>query len=102
MGEYSLTYKNYVVRKFHEKVRAEVKPEIKSDIEVSYAALMKNNRRLLKLDGVYFSEGNDTQFGLFGLLGPGSEQIIVSQTVPRGGRHWVVRVTPDVDRKSVV
>jgi hypothetical protein len=91
-GEDSLTYKGYVVRKFYEKVQ----DEIKSEIEVSYAALLKNNRRLLKFDGVYFGEGNDTQFGLFDLLGQDSEQIIVSQTVPRGGRHWVVSVSPDV------
>lgn len=50
----------------------------------------------MKFDGVYFGLRNDTQFGLFELLGPYSEQIIVSQTVPRGGRHWIVSVSPDV------
>ena len=66
------------------------------DLEVSYAALMKNNRRLLKFDGVYFWSGNETELGLFDLLGNGSQQFIVSQTVPRGGRHWVVSVSPQI------
>ena len=91
-GEDSLTYKGYVVRRLTEKVSYPTK----SELEVSYAALMKNDRRLLKFQGLYFGEGNDTQFGLFDLLGQDSEQIIISQTVPRGGRHWVVRVSPDV------
>lgn len=87
-----LVYKGHEVRKFTKKVPS----DIGSEVEVSYAMLMKNKRRLLEFDGVYFGRGNDTQFGLFGLLGQGSKQIIISQTVPRGGRHWVVSVSPTV------
>lgn len=57
---------------------------------------MRNNRRVLKFDGVYFMKGNSTEFGLFDLLGNRSRQFIISQTVPRGGRHWVVSVSPKV------
>jgi len=91
-SDQDLSYHGYEMKRLARNVRYH-----DSEIEISYAALLKNNRRLLKFDGdVYFGEGNDTQFGLFDLLGRDSEQIIVSQTVPRGGRHWVVRVSPDV------
>lgn len=90
--EHTLSYKGYEIRKLTEKVD----DEGKLDLEVSYAVLMKNKRRLLKFAGVYFGMGNDTEFGLFDLLGQDAEQIIVSQTVPRGGRHWVVSVSPEV------
>jgi hypothetical protein len=92
LGEEDLAYNGYQMKQLTEKVRYDGHREI----EVSYAVLTKNNRRLLKFDGVYFGEGNDTQFGLFDLLDRDSEQFIVSQTVPRGGRHWVVSVSPDV------
>lgn len=73
-----------------------INDETHRNIEISYAVLMKKGRQLLRFDGVYFSLGNSTEFGLFELLGNGSQQFIVSQTVSRGGRHWVVSVSPDV------
>ena len=87
-----ISYRGYEVKKLMQKVRDETNREI----DVSYAVLTKNKRRLLKFDGMYFGAGNNTEFGLFDLLGQKSQQIIVSQTVPRGGRHWVVSVSPDV------
>jgi len=57
---------------------------------------MKDNRRLMKFDGVYFGLGNSTWLGLFDLFGNGSQQFIISQTAPRTGRHWVVSVSPTV------
>lgn len=92
LSEEDVSYHGYEMRHLTEKVS----DERVRDLEVSYAALMKNNRRLLKFDGVYFWSGNVTEFGLFDLLGNGSQQFIVSQTVPRGGRHWVVSVWPQV------
>ena len=85
-----ISYGGYEMRHLTEKVS----DEYVRDLEVSYAALMKGDRRLLKFDGVYFGDGNNTGFGLFDLLGNGTQQFIISQTVPRGGRHWVVSVTP--------
>lgn len=89
-GEEDISYNGYEMRHLTEKVS----DERVRDLEVSYVALMKDNRRLLKFDGVYFGEGNSTLLGLFDLLGNGSQQFIISQTVPRGGRHWVVSVSP--------
>ena len=84
-SDQTISYNGYEMKSFTETVRDETDGEI----EVSYAALMKGERRMLTFDGVYFIQGNMTEFGLFGLLGNGSQQFIVSQTVPRGGRHWV-------------
>ncbi len=87
-----ISYNGYQMRHLTETIT----DETVRNLEVSYAGLMKNNRRLLKFDGVYFVAGNSTEFGLFSLLGNSSQQFIVSQTVPRTGRHWVVSVTPEV------
>lgn len=94
-----LSYYGYEVRRLKEKVRYEYPNEkgvTKSDlIEVSYAVVERNRRRLAKFDGVYFGAGNATDFGLFALVGQNSKQLIVSQTIPRGGRHWVVSLSPE-------
>lgn len=64
-------------------------------IEVSYAVLKKNGRRLAEFEGVYFGLGNATDFGLFSFLGGEGKQLTVAQTVPRTGRHWVVDLSSD-------
>ena len=89
-GEDTLDYNGYTVRRLTEKLSY----GHKNEVVVSYAVLEKRDLRMLKFDGVYFAEGNSTEFGLFNLLGKHSEQLIVSQTVPRGGRHWVVDASP--------
>ena len=86
------SYNGYEMRRLTKTIT----DEFDTNVEVSYAVLMKNKRPLLKFDGVYFGAGNSTEFGLFNLLGNGSQQFIVSQTVPRTGRHWVVSVAPEV------
>lgn len=88
-GEDSLVYRSYKLRRLNRTVIYGHKSE---EVVVSYAALERNDQRLLEFDGVYFAEGNSTDFGLFHLLGNHSRQFIISQTVPRGGRHWVVDV----------
>jgi hypothetical protein len=94
-----LSYNGYDVLRLKKKVKYEYpneKGETKSDlIEVSYAVLKRGNQTLAKFEGVYFGLGNATDFGLFSLLGGDYKQLIVSQTVPRGGRHWVVSLSPD-------
>jgi len=87
------SYNGYTMRRLTKMIN----DKTYHNVEVSYGVLMKNDQPLLKLDGdVYFGAGNSTEFGLFDLLGNGSQQFIVSQTVPRGGRHWVVSVSPEV------
>ena len=89
LSDEPLLYNGYEVRKLTEKVNY----GHKNEVEVSYAVLRDKDFTRLKFDGVYFAGGNSTEFGLFNFLGNGSQQIVVSQTVPRGGRHWVVDVT---------
>ena len=89
----TISYNGYEMRQLTKKINI----EFGGKVEVSYAVLMKNDRPLLTFDGaIYFGLGNNTEFGLFELQGNGSQQFIVSQTVPRGGRHWVVSVSPEV------
>ena len=63
-------------------------------IPVSYIVLKKNRRTAATFKGPYFPLGNDAKFGLFPFVGDKSEQLVVSLTVPRGGRHWVVSLQP--------
>jgi endonuclease/exonuclease/phosphatase family metal-dependent hydrolase len=89
----SLSYNGYQVVKLKKRIKHEFPPVMKSPpdlIEVSYAVLKKNRRVLATFEGVYFGAGNATDFGLFAFLGGQTKQLAVSQTVPRGGRHWVV------------
>jgi hypothetical protein len=94
-----LSYGGYDVIRLKKKVKYEYPDEKGQNkptlIEVSYAVVKRENRILEKFEGVYFGAGNATDFGLFALLGGRSKQLIVSQTIPRGGRHWVVSLSPD-------
>ncbi len=93
----SLSYNGYDVVKLKKNVKLEYPPEMKSkpeSVEVSYAVLKKKNKVLDTFDGVYFGAGNATNFGLFSFLGK-EKQLAVSQTIPRGGRHWVVDLSGD-------
>lgn len=88
----TLSYGGYDVLKLKEKVRVE---ETSGLTEVSFAVLKRNGKVIAKFDGVYFGSGNATDFGLFSFLGGETKQLAVSQTVPRGGRHWVVDLASD-------
>jgi hypothetical protein len=94
----SLSYHGYDVVKLKKNLKLEYPPEMKSkpeSVEVSYAVLKKKNKALDTFDGVYFGAGNATNFGLFSFLGKETKQLIVSQTIPRGGRHWVVDLSSE-------
>lgn len=98
VGEDSLSYNTFEVIKLTKKVTLEYPPEMKLTpevVEVSYAVLKKKGKVLAKFDGVYFGAGNATDFGLFSFLGGGTKQLAVSQTIPRGGRHWVADLASD-------
>ena len=89
-GDETTVYRGYKLRRLHKTVIYGHRDE---EVVISYAALERNGQRVLEFDDVYFVEGNSTEFGLFNLLGNNSRQFIISQTVPRGGRHWVVDVS---------
>ncbi len=94
----SLSYNGYNVVKLKKNVKLEYPPEMKSkpeSVEISYAVLEKKNKVLDTFDGGYFGDGNATDFGLFPFLGKETKQLAVSQTIPRGGRHWVVDLSSE-------
>lgn len=89
--EDKLSYGGYDVIKLRKKVKIEQVPNL---TEVTYAVLKKNGKVLAKFDGAYSGYGNGTHFGLFSFLGGDKKQLVISQTIPRGGRHWVVELVP--------
>jgi hypothetical protein len=86
--EKSLSYNGFDIAKLAK--RSNNSPQ---ELSLSYAVIKKNGRVLAKFDGSTDEPMNSTSIGLFPLLGSKTEQLIVSQTVPRGGRHWVVDLT---------
>lgn len=88
----TLSYGGYEVVKLSKRVKLE---NTRGLTEVSYAVLKRNGKVLAKFDGVYSGAGNGTDFGLFSFLGGESKQLVVSQTIPRGGRYWVVNLSPE-------
>lgn len=62
----------------------------------SYTVIKKENQIVAKFEAeLYHPQGNFTDFGRFDLLGDGTQPVIISTTVPRGGRHWVVSLYPE-------
>jgi hypothetical protein len=64
-------------------------------IEFSYAVIKKNGRVLAKFESLHDGLMNATDIGLFPLLGGKTKQLIISQTLPRTGRHWIVELAAD-------
>jgi hypothetical protein len=89
-GEKSLSYNGFdvaIIEKRSKSARQEPSP--------SYAVIKKNGRMVAKFDGSQEEGMEVTDIGLFPLLGGKTKQLIISQTVPRGGRHWIVEPAPD-------
>jgi hypothetical protein len=64
-------------------------------LEVSYATLVQNGKVLETFDdGLYHPMGNSIDFGLFPLLGVHAKQLVVAQTIWRGGAYWIVNFAP--------
>ncbi|HLF83437.1 MAG TPA: hypothetical protein VI837_04615 [Blastocatellia bacterium] len=88
----SISYNEYEVIRLHKIIHDK---EYGGDIPVTYAVLKSGGRTIATFDGVYFGLGNQTDFGFASLLGGETKQLIVSQTVRRGGRHWIVDISSD-------
>ena len=83
----SISYNGYEIVRLHKTIHDKV---TSSDIPVSYAILKSGGRTIAPFEGVYFGLGNDTKFGFASLLGAETRQLLVSQTIPHNGRHWIV------------
>jgi hypothetical protein len=88
----SISYNGYEVVRLHKTIYDKA---TRADIPASYAILRSGGRTIATFEGVYFGAGNETDFGFASLLGGETKQLIVSQTVPRGGRHWIVDISSD-------
>jgi hypothetical protein len=84
-GEKSLSYNRFEVTTIAK--RSKGKP-----IDLSYAVIRKNGRAIARFDNSQEEGMNATDVGLFPLLGSKTKQLIISQTRPRGGRHWIVEL----------
>ncbi len=88
----SISYDNYEVVRLHKTIFDKV---TRMEIPISYAILKSGGRTIATFDGVYFGARNQTAFGFASPLGGESKQLVVSQTIPRNGRHWIVDLSSD-------
>jgi hypothetical protein len=84
-SEESLSYNGFNIAKIAKRPKSR-------PIELSYAVIKKNGRLLAKFDSFHDEFMNATDIGLFPLLGGKTKQLIISQTLPRTGRHWIVEL----------
>src|SRR4030095_1465925 len=90
----TLSYEGYDVIKLNKKVKYDT-PGKRKLIDISYTVVKRNGRVLAEFDGVRYSLGNSNDFGLFSALAKENKQLIISQSIPRGGRHWIVDFSPE-------
>ena len=83
----SLSYNDYEILKVKKWIKEEY---LKEKFLESCAVLKKKGRLLSTFEGIIQGGMAAIDFGLAPLLSPDSKQLVVSQTRPRGGRHWVV------------
>lgn len=83
----SVSFEGYEIVRLHKTVYDK---ETRSNIPLSYAVLKSGGKEIMKFEGTYSGVGNETNFGFASLLGGDTKQLIVSQTIPRNGRHWVI------------
>ncbi len=88
----SLAYNDYEVARLHKVVHDK---ESGFDMPDTYAVLRSRGKVIATFDGIYHPAGNFTDFGFASLLGGETKQLVVSQVIPRNGRHWVVDVSSD-------
>lgn len=89
----SISYNRYEVVRLYKTVRDK---EQGRDILMTYAILKSGGRTIATFGGVYdFLGENTTGFGLASLLGNEAKQLVISETVRRGGRHWIVDISSD-------
>ena len=91
----SISFEGYEIVRLHRTIHDKAS---KSNIQVSYAVLKSRGREIMTFEGTSFGAGNETNFGFASLLGGQTKQLIVSQTIPRNGRHWIV----DLGSEAVV
>jgi hypothetical protein len=91
--EESLSYNGFKIAKIEKRKRLNRKlQELSYSQELSNAVIKKNGKVLAEFEGIHGGLMNATGIGLFPLLGGKTKQLIISQTLPRTGRHWIVEL----------
>src|SRR5262249_38032636 len=89
--EKSLSYNGFNIAKIAKGSKGKSQ-ELSYAQKLSYAVVKKDGKVLAQFDGSTIEPENATDFGLFSLLGSKTKQLIISQTRPRNGRHWIVEL----------
>src|SRR5262245_20792753 len=90
--EESLSYNGFKIAKIEKRLKGKSQALSYSQ-ELSYAVIKKNGKVLADFEGLHGGVMNATGIGLFPLLGGKTKQLIISQTLPRTGRHLIVELT---------
>lgn len=98
VGQDQSEHIGYTIEKRLRKVLLKYPDETGSpntSVDVAYIRVKKGGKALRKFDAdVYFGAGNSADFGFFPFLGKGPEQLFISQDIFRGGRQWIVSLSP--------
>jgi hypothetical protein len=89
--EESLSYNGFKIAKIEKRLKGKSQAHSYSQ-ELSNAVIKKNGKVLAEFEGLHGGLMNATDIGLFPLLGGKTKQLIISQTLPRNGRHWIVEL----------
>ncbi len=96
--EVEFRYSGYTIQRRSRKARLNYPEEAQDTaqrVDVSYVAIEKSRKLRREFDAdVYFGMGNSADAGLFPFLGGATQQLFISQDVPRGGCQWIVSLTP--------
>jgi hypothetical protein len=89
--EESLSYNGFNIAIIEKTSKSKLQ-ELSYEQTLSYVVIKKNGKVAAKIGGPTGHPLTATDIGLFPLLGSRTKQLIISQTVPRGGRHWIVEL----------
>jgi len=88
-----LAFHGYLVKRFHKSLVIDDVPEkIKPyRVDCSFARLLRHGKTVATFDGnCGHPLGNETNYGLVSLLGPGTQQLAVCQSAWRNEEYWIV------------
>ena len=88
-----LAFHGYLVKRFHKSLVIDDVPEkIKPyRVDCSFARLLRHGKTVATFDGnCGHPLGNETNYGLVSVLGPGTQQLAICQSAWRNEEYWFV------------
>ncbi|HEX4947501.1 MAG TPA: hypothetical protein VFZ34_12590 [Blastocatellia bacterium] len=95
MKEDQLSYQGYEVFKRQKKVNFKYSGGERYPIDVASVVVKKARKTVAIFDGDEFTVDSFADLGLAPLLGKEEKQLLVALTVRRGGRQWIVDLSPN-------